>query len=115
MSASDSYIDLIKNFLEGSLSASQFSDSYVRRFKAEGGPMDEGLFLMLDELFGDAESFTSNPALHAENPGFYLDEPALQTKARDILARLRNWPGSKSPHSNQIHRTPALRGKIAGY
>lgn len=96
MSALNNYVDLIKNFLNGNLSASQFSNVYVQRFKGEGGPMDEGLFLLLDELFGDAESFTSNPALRAENPGFYLDEPALQMKARDILARMRSWRGQQA-------------------
>jgi hypothetical protein len=95
MSALNKYVDLIKNFLDGNLSASQFSDIYVQRFKVEGGPMDEGLFLLLDELFGDAESFTPNSALRAENPGFYLDEPALQMKARDILGRMRSWHGQQ--------------------
>lgn len=91
----DLCVELIEKFLEGNLSASQFSDIYVQRFKVEGGPMDEGLFLLLDELFGDAESFTPNPALRAENPGFYLDEPALQMKARDILGRMRTWHGQQ--------------------
>jgi hypothetical protein len=95
MSALNNYVDLIKNFLDGNLSASQFSDIYVQRFKVEGGPMDKGLFLLLDELFGDAESFTLNSDLRAENPGFYLDEPALQTKARDILERIRTWHGQQ--------------------
>jgi len=51
---------------------------------------------LLDELFGDAESFTLNPALLREKPGFYLDDPGLQAKARDILERMRNACGQQA-------------------
>lgn len=95
MNALDRYAELIKDFLEGNYSAAQFSDAFVQRFKSERGPMDERLFLLLDELFGDAESFTPNPALRQENAGFYLDEPGLQSKARDILERMRNAHGQQ--------------------
>jgi len=95
MNALTSYSKLISNFLDGNLSAVQFSDRFVQRFKSDSGPMSEELFLLLDELFGDAESFTLNPALLREKPGFYLDEPGLQAKARDILERMRNACGQQ--------------------
>ena len=95
MNTLTSYAKLISNFLDGNLSAVQFSNSFVQRFKSDSKPMDEGLFLLLDELFGDAESFTPNRALLRENPGFYLDEPGLQAKARDILERMNNSHGQQ--------------------
>ena len=95
MNALNGYTELISNFLEGNLSAGQFSDSFVQRFKSDSGPINEELFLLLDEMFGDAESFTLNPVLLRENQGFYVDEAGLQAKARDILERVRNWHGQR--------------------
>jgi hypothetical protein len=33
----------------------------------------------------------SDPELLAEHPEFYLDKEGLETKARDILQRMRAW------------------------
>ncbi|MRW92598.1 hypothetical protein GJ699_21595 [Duganella sp. FT80W] len=87
----DRYAALIGLFLSHQLSAQEFSDRFLENFKEETAPMAEPLFLLLDELFGDADSFTTDPDLLAEDPVFYLDEQGLESKTRDILHRMVMW------------------------
>jgi hypothetical protein len=94
--AFDRYSDLIERFLSRQLSAQQFSDRFLEDFKKETELLGEPLFGLLDELFGDADSFTADPILLAKDPDFYLDETGLNAKARDIRARMQVWQGQQS-------------------
>ncbi len=85
------YSDLLERFLAHKLSLQEFSVAFMERFQAETGQLDEPLFLLLDELFGDVDSTTDDPELLAEDPDFYLDKEGLETKAGDILRRMRAW------------------------
>ena len=89
----DSYSGLIQRLLDHEMSSKEFQATYMRKFLDEVRPMDEALFLLLDELFGDVESCTDNPELLAKDPDFYLDVDQLERKARSVLQRMRDWHG----------------------
>ncbi|CAN7425103.1 MAG: colicin immunity domain-containing protein [Acidovorax sp.] len=81
------YGALLEQFLNGAMSVEEFQGTYLDRFKNEG-QLDEPLFELLDELFGDVDSFTADQQLLTENPGFYLDEAGLREKVRNAVSRL---------------------------
>ena len=73
---------LLEQFLDGAMSAEEFQSTYLDRFKNERRRLEDALFDLLDGLFGDVDSFSTDPKLLAENPGFYLDERQLREKTR---------------------------------
>lgn len=87
MSAIVDYELLLEQFLSGAMPVDKFQAIYLDRFKNER-QLDESLFELLDELFGDVDAFTTDPQLLAENPSFYLDEAGLRQKVRQAAARL---------------------------
>ena len=80
---------LLERFLSGSMPVEEFQATYLNRFKCEG-PLNEPLFALLDQLFGDIDSFTADSKLLAEKPHFYLDEARLRQKVREAANRLSN-------------------------
>jgi hypothetical protein len=50
--------------------------------------MDEALYELLEGIFGDVDSFTTDQELLAENSDFYLDELQLREKVRQASIRL---------------------------
>lgn len=87
----DTYINLIQRFLGRESPSKAFQAAYIRQFLDEARPLEEPLFLLLDELFGDTDPCTDNPELLAEDPDFYLDDSGLELKARSVLERMRVW------------------------
>ena len=83
---------LLHRFLAGALSAEDFQRAYLERFKNESRELDDSLFEILDELFGDVDAFCADPALLAAltgaKPGFYLDEKVLRAKVMQASQRL---------------------------
>ena len=88
------YLSLLKQFLENQLSADAFQSQYLEMFKHDNRPLDSALFNILDTLFGDIDSFVSDPGLRSElesqTPGFYLDEPTLRRRVSDAYAELKH-------------------------
>jgi Bacterial self-protective colicin-like immunity len=86
------YLSLLKRFLANEVSAEEFQAAYLGIFKHENRQLDPSLFSILDTLFGDVDSFVSDPELRAElelqNPDFYLDEAELRHKVLDAYERL---------------------------
>ena len=87
----ETYSSLIQRFLNNAISSKQFQTAYLIRFQDEARVLDEPLFLLLDELFGDIDACTDVPELLAEDPDFYLDEKSLRSKAESVLARMLDW------------------------
>jgi len=85
----NTYLALLERFLTCELSLVDFQRTYLRQFNNETRDMDEALFELLDEFFGDLDSFSADPVLLAARPDFYLDEANLRIKARDVLRRVR--------------------------
>lgn len=81
------YCSLLKQFLGGEVSVMEFQASYLKRF-AEEDWLDEALFQLLDELFGDVNSYTTDQELLTSRPDFYLDEASLRGRVEDLLIRL---------------------------
>jgi len=83
---------LLHGFLSGASSAEDFQRAYIDCFKNESRALDDSLFEILDELFGDVDAFCADPDLLAElvvaKPGFYLDEKALREKVAQASQRL---------------------------
>jgi hypothetical protein len=87
---SNSLVDyglLLEQFLSGAMSVVEFQATYLDRLKS-AGQLDGPLFELLDELFGDVDSFTTDQQLLTENPGVYLDEAGLREKVRGAASRL---------------------------
>jgi len=78
---------LLDQFLNRAMPVNEFQTTYLNRFKREE-PMGEPLFSLLDELFGDVDSFTTDEVLLAENPRFYLDETQLRARVQQVSARI---------------------------
>lgn len=81
------YEQLCEQFLNGTMSVDVFSETFIDRFKVEKH-LDEPFFLLLDEPFGNVDSFTTDTQLLAENPDFYLDEVDLREKVQQTVDRL---------------------------
>lgn len=82
------YRTLLNDFLSGKLPASEFQREYLNRFKSEKRWLDSELFDLLEKVFGDVDSYSSDPELLAANPAFYLDEVRLRERIRTALDRL---------------------------
>lgn len=86
------YRQLLEIFFRRGISAEEFQRAYLEKFKNEIRTFDESLFNLLDELFGDVDSFCADPrtlaTLQAEAPEFYLDEQSLRDRVSEALQRL---------------------------
>ncbi|MDM0030482.1 colicin immunity domain-containing protein [Variovorax saccharolyticus] len=67
------YQTLFDSFLSGGLSATEFQEEYLDRFKKEE-KIGAGLFDALETVFDEIESCTTDSELLTGNPDFYLDE-----------------------------------------
>jgi len=81
------YKQLLERFLGRAIPVEEFRNSFLDRFKNEER-LEAQLFELLDELFGDVDSFTSDHQLLTERPEFYLDEAGLREKVRRTASRL---------------------------
>jgi hypothetical protein len=91
-SVAQDYRELLDRFLEGDMSASEFQQKYLEKFKAETRWLGSPLFELLDGLFGDVDSFVADPKLLAELqatiPDFYLDEQSLRDRVAEVSRQL---------------------------
>lgn len=83
------YRDLMWKYLSGELSVLAFQMSYIDKFKGEKRALDEEMFLLLDELFGDADAYTEDEGLLMEDSKFYLDEQRFKEKVKYVFDKLR--------------------------
>lgn len=81
------YIMLFGQFINGRISVDDFQAIYLDRFKNEE-MLDEPMFELLGELFGDVDAFTDDPQLLTKNQRFYIDEKILREKVLRIWSCL---------------------------
>lgn len=81
------YKHLLEKFLAESMTVDEFQSAFLAQFKDEE-QLDERVYEILDELFGDIDSFTRDSSLLASSPSFYLDEQQLRKKVQMALSRL---------------------------
>ncbi len=86
------YAALMTDFLEGTISPSEFERRYLDKFKAEQRPLDEWTYRILDEVFGHVDAFCGDEELYeqlvAERPGWPLNTAQLREKVREAVTRL---------------------------
>jgi hypothetical protein len=82
------YQSLISDFLCEKLTAEKFQKNYLNQFKNERTKFAQPIYDLLQELFGDLDSYTTDATLLAEEPDFYLDELELEKKVVEIASRL---------------------------
>lgn len=83
--ALEKYIVLISKFVFNLISASNFEAVYLEIFKKESHSFKPEIFQILDELFGDVDTFCSDANLRDEDD---IDEDQLRANARSALSRL---------------------------
>ncbi|MEW5812514.1 MAG: colicin immunity domain-containing protein [Actinomycetota bacterium] len=83
----NSYIDLIDRFLHRSVSAPDFQLTYLRMLKNERRILGEHVFLILQELFEDADRHVAEPRLRTGTED--LDDEGLMSSAARAREALR--------------------------
>ena len=79
---------LLKQYLTGEMNVDEFQATYLDRFKKEEREYPEPLYEILDELFGEVDSYTKDNQLLLEQPDFYLNEKELKEKVAQKVKQL---------------------------
>jgi|LZQP01.1.fsa_nt_gb hypothetical protein len=87
-SVKDDYVRIMQDFLQQIMPASEFVTRYLAMFKNEIRDLDEDEFEILDEVFGDVDSYTIDADLLAEDPCFYLNDRQLREKVAVAIKKL---------------------------
>ena len=88
------YDVMVTAYLDGHLKPANFQQSFLTQFKAEKQQFPEQTYEVLQEIFGHADAFVSDPdlreGLRKEGaPGWYLDEHQLRTLVIDCVSRFK--------------------------
>ena len=80
------YVDLIEQFISGSITAAEFEGRFIQQMKAERRTLGEPVYPILQELFEDADAYVKQPELRTE-PEDLDDEQLLRCahRARNSL------------------------------
>ncbi|WP_259779847.1 colicin immunity domain-containing protein [Aestuariispira ectoiniformans] len=78
-------IDLVKQFVSGEISASDFETSYLKIFSSEEAIFPEAEFSVLNKLFTDVDAFCSDVHLRDEDD---IGEEELLECAQEALKKL---------------------------
>ena len=82
------YVELVRSFVERSISAAEFERCSLTRFKNEPAGMDSRLFDTLNGLFRDVERYSPDCRAEWEGP-FIITEATLRQRATEALSRLQ--------------------------
>lgn len=82
------YLQLIDCFLKGEITANEFSLSYLDKMKGDSRLFGR-LYDLLEEMFGEANSYTDNQDIYNSDPGFYITDQDLRLKAVTLSEKLR--------------------------
>jgi len=83
------YVRIMQDFVQEYTSTIDFVTAYIDKFKNETQELAEDEFEILDGLFGDADAYTSDANLIAENPSFYIDEGQLKERVTMAIKKLK--------------------------
>jgi hypothetical protein len=82
----ENYRNLIRRFATGEISAEEFENDFLARFKNDPNQVVGDEFDILDELFADVDDYVDDPTLREATGGISGDE--LRVRARNAYARL---------------------------
>jgi hypothetical protein len=85
MQALDKYLDLLRSFVCGDISASSFEKIYLQTFKNEETVFGGQAYEILNELFGDIDEYCADPTIRDEDD---IDEKELLRRVGSALERL---------------------------
>lgn len=80
------YIELITKFIDNTISAEEFEQSFLEMFKAEREILSEKDYTALDSLFGDVDMYCSDEELFEKGD---LTESDLRKSAKQTLEILK--------------------------
>jgi hypothetical protein len=88
---SSPYKALLDLYVNEKLSTEAFCRRYEDAYLSDRTMFEPELYEILNELFYDTDAWTSDPALIAERPSYYLNEVQFRQKAKLAAARLDDW------------------------
>jgi hypothetical protein len=80
------YVTLIRNFVEGGVSAHEFERDYLQMFKSDVARRPRQQFEILNRLFSDVDAYCADPDLRSDDD---IDENQLRTSAGSALRELK--------------------------
>ena len=80
------YVALIREFIDGRITAAEFERSFLDRYRSDDEIRPEDEFRALERLFGAVDAYMGE--LPVEDPETDLDEAGLRKYAEDALASL---------------------------
>ncbi|WP_049928900.1 colicin immunity domain-containing protein [Halopiger goleimassiliensis] len=83
----EKYESLIESFLEGELSATEFSETYLEEFKNEEPGLSEATFEILQALFREADAYCEDPTLR---DSWDIGDEELRDAAAEAAAQLED-------------------------
>lgn len=81
------YAVLLRLFVDGAFSASEFEVVFLRLYKDDPTEWSPEVYEVLDSFFADVDSYCGDEELRSKVGG--LDDDALRRRARDAFDRLR--------------------------
>jgi len=75
----------MRRFLDGHVSADDFTDEYMNAFKNDDAMYDDALFETLNGIFTDADCFTHD---ETQSGPWVVHEPELREHVAEALAKL---------------------------
>jgi hypothetical protein len=79
------YLDLLRSFVSGQLSAPAFSTAFFNHYRQDEGYYGPQIGLLLDELMAMADAYCEDPALRGPED---IDEDQFLGEAQGLLPRL---------------------------
>lgn len=85
------YLQLINSFLKSEITANDFSLKFIDKMKNDNRTFGDDLYDLLEEMFGEANSYTDKHEIYITNPDWYLTDIQLKNKATLIASKLTAW------------------------
>ena len=83
----EKYRGLIRSYVDGKISAAEFSQSIINEFKNEDPGLSDETFSSLQSLFGAADAYCEDPDLRGD---WEIDEDQLMDEIREIEDQLES-------------------------
>lgn len=84
------YRDLVESFLSGNTSADDFQTQYFRAFKSETQMMPKPLFMILENVFLDADAYSPLWRPQDEN-SYRITEVTLRHRLSEAMIKLDQY------------------------
>ncbi len=81
-----SYVALVNDLLAGKIEPRLFEATYLEKFKSEQIELPEGIFEVLDILFGDVDAYCADPSIRGADG---IGDEELLASARKTLEKLK--------------------------